>query len=71
MSTTSTTNDSTRTYRWVITTLVGLLCFSVGYAASTTQLRDTVIRNTVRIDTLERNMIDINKKLDILLVRVE
>lgn len=62
---------SNSVYRWIITTLVGLLCFSIGYATNTASIRDTVTRNTVRIDTLERNMIDINKKLDILLMRVK
>jgi len=65
------TTNSTGVYRWVITTLVGLLCFTAGYAASLSQVRDTVTRNTVRVDTVEKSIIDINKKLDILLLRVK
>ena len=65
----SLSDNSSRIYRWVITTLVGLLCFSIGYAASTAQLRDNVTRNTVRIETVERGIEDINRKLDILVMR--
>lgn len=71
MTTVVANTDSSKTYRWVITTLVALLCFSLGYSASMTQIRDTVIRNTVRIETLEKNMTDINTKLDIILARTQ
>jgi hypothetical protein len=63
--------DYDKTHRWVITTLVALLCFSLGYGASTTQLRDTVVRNTARIDKLEQVMDTINQKLDTILLRTQ
>lgn len=68
---TTPTSDSGKVYRTIITVLVALLCFSLGYGASMTQIRDTVVRNTQRIDTLEKNMTDINTKLDIILARTQ
>jgi len=60
-------NGKPTTYRWVITTLVGLLCFSVGWSVQSERLRGEVITNTVKVQAMETQLIVINQKLDTLI----
>ena len=62
-------NSRSKTYQWVITTLIALLCFSIGWSLQSERLRAQVITNTVKIQTIDFQLININIKLDKLLER--
>lgn len=64
-----TTQNYETAYRWVITTLVGLLCFSVGVTFQSERVTGRVSAVEVKVDTLERSITDINHKLDLILTR--
>ncbi len=62
-------NGKTKNYRWVITTLVGLLCFSIGWSAQSERLRGEVIANTIKVQAIENQLVVINQKLDTLIAK--
>jgi hypothetical protein len=54
-------------YHWAITTLVGLLCFALGFVVSAERMRDRVTEHTVQIRQMESSLLSINAKLDLIL----
>ena len=56
-----------RRYQWAITTLIGLLCLSIGFGIQAERNTKQVTINTVRLDQLERQFEKIDAKLNILL----
>ena len=56
--------NGSKLYRWVITTLTGLLCFFLGIVIQTERVRIQVVTNTVEIRILKETLYDIQMKLD-------
>ena len=63
-----TKKNGSRAYRWVITTLAGLLCFSLGIIVQGERMRTQVVTNTVEIRALKEGFAKIEVKLDRILV---
>ena len=55
--------NGSKIYRWVITTLVGILGFSIGLIFQT-DIKTQVVTNTVEIRTIKENLKNIETKLD-------
>jgi len=63
--------NGSRIYRWVITTLVGLLCFCLGLIVQTERMKTQVVTNTVEIRMLKDGLVKIEAKLDQILAERE
>jgi hypothetical protein len=56
--------NGSRIYRWVITTLVGIVCLLVGALVQGERFSKQITINTIEIRMLKENFIAINTKLD-------
>lgn len=62
-----TVTNGTGVYRWVIMILLTVLGAFGGFVVQGERLSERVVTNTVKIDTLEKQYLQINMKLDKLL----
>lgn len=59
-----TRRNSSRTYKWAITTLTAVLCFLLGVVVQGERLKTQVVTNKVKIELIEKNLEKIDEKLD-------
>lgn len=60
--------ENGKTYQVIITVLVALLMFSMGFGVSQLTIASDVVRNTTRLDVIEKNVdklvISLDKLID-------
>ena len=60
-----------RRYQWALTTVLGMLCLTLGMLIQNERLSRTVYESQTRITTLEQRFDKIEVKLDKILVTVQ